>query len=94
MRTRFRKRDQFCVDKRFARGASQFARQLTATPLGAGAFNPHDRTSILTVGMILVVIGLPLLFAVAVVWFVLRVSLFMLRVLGELVGAWARAGRA
>jgi hypothetical protein len=45
-------------------------------------------------GMILLVIGVPLLFALALVWFVVNVTLFMLRVIGELVGAWARAGRA
>jgi len=43
---------------------------------------------------VLAIVALPLLFALAVVWLVARAFLFIARVLGELIGAWARAGRA
>jgi hypothetical protein len=33
-------------------------------------------------------------FPLVVIWLVARAFLFIARVLGELVGAWARAGRA
>jgi hypothetical protein len=42
---------------------------------------------------VLAAIALPIIFALALVWFVRKVTLFIARVLGQLVGAWARAGR-
>jgi hypothetical protein len=43
---------------------------------------------------VLLALGLPIIFALAVVWLVARAFLFIARVLGELAGAMARSGRA
>jgi hypothetical protein len=44
----------------------------------------------LIVGLTLVLVVFPLV----VIWLVARAFLFIARVIGELIGAWARAGRA